>query len=51
VNILDENIPKHQRQLLGSWRIRIQQIGFNVGRRGMQDDEIITFWLGLGQLH
>ncbi len=43
MNILDENIPKQQRQLLESWRIRIQQIGFNVGRRGMQDDEIIIF--------
>jgi hypothetical protein len=43
VNILDENIPKQQRQLLESWRIRTQQIGFNVGRRGMQDDEIIIF--------
>jgi hypothetical protein len=43
VNILDENIPKQQRQLLESWRIRTQQISFNVGRRGMQDDEIIIF--------
>ena len=43
MNILDENIPKDQRQLLESWRTHIRQIGVNVGRRGMQDDEIIPF--------
>ncbi len=43
MNILDENIPKNQRQLLESWRIRIRQIGFNVGRSGTQDAEIISF--------
>jgi len=45
VNILDENIPKNQRQLLESWRIRVRQIGFNVGGRGMQDDQIIPLLL------
>jgi len=45
VNILDENIPKSQRQLLESWRIHVRQIGFNIGRRGMQDEEIIPFLL------
>jgi len=43
VNILDENIPASQRQLLDNWRIRPRQIGFNLGRRGLQDDEIIVF--------
>jgi hypothetical protein len=43
VNILDENIPASQRQLLEKWRIRPRQIGFNIGRRGLQDDEIIVF--------
>jgi hypothetical protein len=45
VNILDENIPKNQRQLLESWRIHVRQIGFNIGQRGMQDEEIIPFLL------
>jgi len=45
VNILDENIPKNQRQLLENWRIRIRQIGFNVSQRGMQDEGIIPFLL------
>ena len=43
MNVLDENIPASQRQLLENWRIRPRQIGFNVGRRGLQDDEIIVF--------
>jgi hypothetical protein len=45
VNILDENIPKNQRLLLESWRIHVRQIGFNIGRPGMQDAEIIPFLL------
>jgi hypothetical protein len=43
VNVLDENIPASQRQLLETWHLRPRQIGFNAGRRGLQDDEIITF--------
>jgi hypothetical protein len=39
MNILDENIPKNQRQLLESWRISIRQTGVNVGRKGMKDNE------------
>jgi len=43
MNILDENIPRNQRYLLKSWRIRVRQIGQDIGRRGMQDDSIISF--------
>ena len=39
--ILDENIPEDQRQLLRSWDIRVRQIGHEVGRQGMQDENII----------
>ncbi len=46
MNILDENIPANQRQLLESWRVHVRQIGFSVGRRGMQDEELIPFLLG-----
>jgi hypothetical protein len=41
VNILDENIPDSQRQLLRSWRIQISQIGHEVDLQGMKDEEII----------
>ncbi len=43
MNVLDENIIDNQRRQLMSWRIRIHQIGFEVGRKGMKDREIIPF--------
>jgi len=48
MNILDENIPESQKQLLRSWHIHIRQIGYEVGHKGMKDEEIISF---LHQLH
>jgi hypothetical protein len=41
MNILDENILNDQRHLLKMWRITSQQIGDDIGRKGMQDEEII----------
>jgi len=41
VNILDENIPKNQREMLLFARMPIRQIGYDIGRKGIQDDEII----------
>jgi len=41
VNILDEHIPEEQRALLKSWRVPVRQIGYDLGRKGLQDDEII----------
>lgn len=43
MNVLDENIPDGQRQLLRSWRIPVRQIGHEVGRQGMKDEEIVPF--------
>jgi hypothetical protein len=42
MNLLDENVPEHQRQLLRSWRIPVRQIGQDVGRKGLSDDAIIS---------
>jgi hypothetical protein len=42
MNLLDENIPEHQRQLLRGWRIPVRQIGREVGRKGLLDDAIIS---------
>ena len=47
MNILDENVPDGQRRLLRNWRIAVRHIGHDVGRKGMQDDEIIPFLLRL----
>ena len=43
MNVLDENIVESQRQLLRGWRIRVRQIGHDLGRAGMPDEEIIPF--------
>ena len=39
--ILDENTPESQRLLLRRKRIRVRQIGFDIGKDGMKDDAII----------
>lgn len=49
MNILDENIVDDQRQLWRSWRISIRQIGVDIGRAGMKDEEIITLLHGLNR--
>jgi hypothetical protein len=42
VIVLDENVFESQGARLRSWRLHFEQIGRDVGRKGMQDDEIIT---------
>ena len=43
MNILDENIPRSQRELLRRWRIRVRQIGVDIGRRGLTDEQVLPF--------
>lgn len=46
--VLDENIDEPQRRRLEMWRIRVRQIGVEVGRLGMKDlNEIIPLLHGL----
>lgn len=40
--LLDENINEDQRQMLVTWKVRVHQIGYDVGRPGIQDREILT---------
>ncbi|HRJ42508.1 MAG: hypothetical protein KJZ86_20815 [Caldilineaceae bacterium] len=47
MNVLDENIIESQYQLLKRWRISVRQIGQDLSRKGIQDDEIIPFLLTL----
>ncbi len=49
MNLLDENIIKDQRLLLKGWRIHVRHIGHDIGRRGIQDKEIIPFLLRLSR--
>src|SRR5215470_15179255 len=41
MNLLDENIIEAQRQQLARWRIRVRQIGVEIGAVGMNDREEI----------
>jgi len=43
VIVLDENIILGEIQILEGWRIRVRQIGYEIGYKGMKDSEIITF--------
>ena len=40
--VLDENVFESQRLRLRLWRMHLCQIGHDFGRKGMQDDEIVT---------
>ena len=42
MNILDENIIDSQRHRLRQWRIAVRHLGYDVGRHGMKDQEIIA---------
>jgi hypothetical protein len=42
VNLLDENVDGDQREQLRTWGVRVRQIGYDIGRSGMQDPEILT---------
>ncbi|HYL73513.1 MAG TPA: hypothetical protein VEU96_04875 [Bryobacteraceae bacterium] len=40
--ILDENILDGQRLLLEAWRLAARQIGVDLGRKGLKDEEIVV---------
>jgi hypothetical protein len=48
MNVLDENFPDDEWQLLERQRIRVHKIGRGIGRQGMDDDEIVPL---LHELH
>ena len=47
MNIVDENIPASQRELLRSQGIHVRQIGYDIGSKGLKDDNIIPLLLRL----
>lgn len=49
MNILDENVPATQRVLLEAWSVRVCQIGFNIGRPGILDEDVIPFLIARGR--
>jgi hypothetical protein len=51
MNVLDENISRIQRQLLQNWRIPVRHIGYEIGQKGMKDNEIIPFLIDRSPTH
>jgi hypothetical protein len=49
VIILDENILDGQCLLLEGWKIVARQIGLDVGRKGLKEDEIVVLLRRLRQ--
>ena len=41
MNVLDENVPEDQRAILGAKRVRVRQIGLDLGRAAMKDEDLI----------
>jgi len=41
LNVLDENITEFQAELLRRWRVRFRQIGEDIGRAAMGDEDIM----------
>lgn len=50
MNLLDENVGEDQRSLLRVWRLAVLQVGSDVGRKGMKDEEIISLLHGIGDV-
>ena len=49
MNLLDENILADQRQVLLNWHVPFRQIGYDIARKGIKDDNIIPFLFALRQ--
>jgi hypothetical protein len=47
MNVLDENVPRYYWQYLKTVRLPMRQVGYEVGRSGMHDDEIVPLLLSL----
>jgi len=42
MNVIDENVTEDQKRLLQDRRVRVRQIGSDVGEQGMGDDDVIA---------
>lgn len=47
--VLDENILEGQRLLLEASKVAVRQIGLDIGRKGLNDEEIVVLLRGLRQ--
>ena len=49
MNILDENVLESQRELLLRWHLPFRQVGYEIGRKGAKDEQIVRLLLSLRQ--
>lgn len=49
MNVLDENVPEPQADLLRSWRIAVRHLTFDLGNNGMSDEDLVRLLHGLRQ--
>ena len=42
MTVLDENIVEGQRRLLAAWGIPVRQVGYDLARKGLKDEEIVV---------
>ncbi|MEW6304343.1 MAG: hypothetical protein AB1705_12775 [Verrucomicrobiota bacterium] len=47
MNVLDENIPKDQADLLAAWKIRFRSLSRDLGAAGISDEDILPLLLNL----
>jgi hypothetical protein len=47
LNVLDENVPRDQADLLRSWGIRFRSISRDLGYQGIQDPDVLPLLLRL----
>jgi len=47
MNILDENILASERRLLAKWGVPFRQVSYELGKKGMGDEQIIPLLLTL----
>ena len=47
MNVLDENVPRDQADLLRQWGIRFRSISRDLGYQGIHDDDILPLLLSL----
>jgi len=39
--VLDENVPDRERRLLEKWHVRVRQVGVELARKGITDENVI----------
>jgi hypothetical protein len=47
MQVIDENLPASQRQLLRKWRIHFRAVGVDIAAPGASDENLFPVWFDL----